>query len=153
MSLPRTALVALMLGIVPGSCIAAPVASTPANSPAAATPVKAARPTSLTPAPGVIGIFRLDRAPVQGGYALGWVPPGTVRLVIDGHDVRFAADRRFSIGFGRDFQAYATITAFRADGSAVTDKIAVAPRQWRMSTTHFSARFARLPWPTARMSA
>lgn len=148
MNLPRTALVALVLGVVPGSCIAGPVASSSAAAPAASKPVAAL--TTAAPTPAAIGPFRLDRPPVQGGYALGWVPQATVRLVIDGRDVRFAADRRFSIGFGRDYQAFVTITAFRADGTSVTDKIAVAPRQWRIENLPTLPRFSQ---PSAEFQA
>jgi murein DD-endopeptidase MepM/ murein hydrolase activator NlpD len=86
----------------------------------------------------------------QGSYALGWVPKGTVRLVIEGADVRFATDGRFGIGFGRDHQPTAAITAFLADGRAVTDKINVAPRQWRIENLKTLRRFSQ---PSAEFQA
>lgn len=146
MTLSRTALTALLLGTIPGSCIGAPAGRVSATQ---APPVAAsvAQPVVM---PTVIGLFRLDRPAQQGGYALGWVPKGTVRLVIEGADVRFASDGRFGIGFGRDHQATATITAFLADGRTVTDKINVAPRQWRIENLKTLPRYAQ---PSAEFQA
>lgn len=77
-----------------------------------------------------IGRFQLDRFPQQGALARGMAPPGTVRLVIDGHDIRFAADRHFIVGFGRDHPRSTAITAFLADGSSHTERLAVSPTAW-----------------------
>lgn len=148
MTLPRTALTALLLGTIPGSCIGAPASQVSAGQMSPAAAPKAA--VASQPAPSALGLFRLDRPAQQGGYALGWVPKGTVRLVIEGADVRFDADGRFGVGFGRDHQATATITAFLADGRAVTDKIPVAPRQWRIENLKTLPRFAQ---PSAEFQA
>lgn len=88
-----------------------------------------ALPVAERPAPR-IGRFQLDRFPQQGALARGIVPPGTVRLVIDGHDIRFAADRRFIVGFGRDHAGSTTITAFLADGGNVNERLAVSRTAW-----------------------
>ena len=147
MTLLRTALVALLLGTIPGSCIAAPTAKVAATPSIAPTPT--ARPAPPL-APVELGVFRLNRQAQQGGYALGWVPKGTVRLVIEGAEVRFAADGRFGIGFGRDHQPTATITAFLADGRAVTDKLQVAKRAWRIENLKTLPRYSQ---PSAEFQA
>jgi murein DD-endopeptidase MepM/ murein hydrolase activator NlpD len=130
------------------SCAIAVPASKVAATPSA-TPLPSVRPAPPA-APVELGVFRLNRPAQQGGYALGWAPKGTVRLVIEGADVRFAADGRFGIGFGRDHQPTATITAFLADGRAVTDKISVAPRQWRIENLKTLRRFSQ---PSAEFQA
>jgi murein DD-endopeptidase MepM/ murein hydrolase activator NlpD len=111
----RTAWVLASLTILPGSYSAA------STEPALLATER--------PAPR-IGQFQLDRFPQQGALARGVAPPGTVRLVIDGHDIRFAADRRFIVGFGRDHAGSATITAFLADGRSLTERLAVGPTAW-----------------------
>lgn len=132
---------------LPGSCIAEP-ATIPLAATAAAETRKAAPSPSPKPAP--IGAFLLDASPTQGGLVRGRVPPGTVRLVIDGRDVAFAPDRAFVAGFGRDYAAITRITAFRADGTAVTDERPVARRAWRIEHLKTLPRFAQ---PTAEFQA
>lgn len=105
-------------------------------------------PTPAPPPP--IGAFKLTKPPRQGGLALGTVPAGTKRLVVDGRDVAFASDGRFVIGFGRDFAAATLITAFLRDGSTVTEKLPVAKTQWRIERLN-SVR--RIPQPDAEFQA
>jgi murein DD-endopeptidase MepM/ murein hydrolase activator NlpD len=105
------------LFMLPGSSVAAP-------SP----------PPALVSRPVAIGAFHLERMPQQGGMTLGAVPAGTTRLVMDGADVAFAPDGRFVIAFGRDHAAIATISATLSDGRAVTERLAVAPRAWRIES-------------------
>ena len=147
MTLLRTALVALLLGTIPGSCIGAPASNVRASQ--SAPPLPSARPAEPAP-PVALGVFRFNQPAQQGSYALGWAPKGTVRLVIEGADVHFATDGRFGIGFGRDHQPTATITAFLADGRAVTDKISVAPRQWRIENLKTLRRYSQ---PSAEFQA
>jgi murein DD-endopeptidase MepM/ murein hydrolase activator NlpD len=94
----------------------------------------AAPPTGLSFTPATIGAFRLDRVAQQGGIALGTVPTGTIRLVEDGADVMVAPDGRFIIAFGRDHASVAILSAFLRDGRAVTERINVAPRAWRIES-------------------
>ncbi len=112
----RTASLLAGLMILPGSCIAASTAPEAPQIPASG--------------PSVIGAFQLDRAPQQGALAHGIVPPGTQRLVIDGHDVGFAQDGEFIAGFGRDYASSTLITAFLADGRSVTERLAVSATAW-----------------------
>jgi murein DD-endopeptidase MepM/ murein hydrolase activator NlpD len=145
---------------LPGSCIAADTQA-PTNR-APATP-SAAPPAALPvpPAPLSIGSFRLDRAPRQGGLALGWAPKGTVRLVKDGADVPIADDGRFLIAFGRDHAPVAILAAYQNGGKAVTERIAVARHAWKIENLPTLPRFsqpdaefqARRPGEFAQMNA
>ncbi len=87
--------------------------------------------------------LRLDGPAQQGGYVLGWAPPGTVRLTLDGTDVRLAPDGRFALGFGRDQPATATVTAVLADGRTVQQTLQVAPRQWQIENLPTLPRFSQ----------
>lgn len=87
--------------------------------------------------------LRLDGPAQQGGYVLGWAPPGTLRLTLDGTDVRLAPDGRFALGFGRDQLATATVTAVLADGRTVQQTVQVAPRQWQIENLPTLPRFSQ----------
>lgn len=120
----QTALLLAGLIILPENCIAA--SATPrAPDVAKAHVADAALSRSLT-----IGKFQLNRIPQQGGLAHGIVPIGTQKLVINGREVGFAADRHFIVGFGRDHINNVRITAFLADGSTVADTLTVNPTAW-----------------------
>jgi murein DD-endopeptidase MepM/ murein hydrolase activator NlpD len=115
----------LLLLILPGSCIAAPAPPTkPKPKPAIITPV--------SPKPATIGKFLLSRAPQQGSITIGQAPVGTERIVVDGQDVALAPDGRFLIGFDRDYAAFTSITAFQPGGGAVSEKLPVAKRAWKI---------------------
>lgn len=96
------------------------------------------------------GPFRLSTPPRQGGMALGTVPAGTKRLVVDGRDVPFAPDGRFLIAFGRDFAEASIITAFLRDGRSVSERVAVARTAWRIERL---ATVRRIPQPDAEFQA
>jgi Peptidase family M23 len=127
---------ALAMLLLPGSCIATPTAQPvtptlpkPVPKATAVTPPKAdSRP--LTTAR--LGRFQLDRLPQQGSLARGIAPAGTKRLVINGQDVPVAQDGAFLVAFGRDHDAIAIIAAYLADGSSVSERLAVAKRAWRI---------------------
>ena len=125
-------LVSAVLIALPGSCIAAPPMPKP--------PV---RPVSPSTASASIGVFKLSRFPQQGTVALGTVPAGTTRLVKDGGDVPIAPDGRFIIGFGRDHAPVAVVVAFRSAGKSVSERIAVAPRAWRIENLPTLPRFSQ----------
>jgi murein DD-endopeptidase MepM/ murein hydrolase activator NlpD len=120
----QSALLLAGLMILPGSCIAASAKSEASREPTTRT-AGTSMPLSLG-----IGKFQLDRVPQQGNLVHGVVPPGTKRLVIDGRDARFAQDRRFIAGFGRDHVNTTLIKAFLADGSTVVEVLAVNPTSW-----------------------
>ena len=136
MSINGRWLISAVLITLPGSCIAAPpVAKLPAS-------VAVPRPAP-PPAPIAIGVFKLNRAPQQGTIALGTVPGGTVRLVKDGADVPFATDGCFVIGFGREHAPVAVIVAFQPGGRSVSERIAVAPRAWKIENLPTLPRFSQ----------
>ncbi len=110
-------------------CLSAPAPTEAQTAKGATNTVTPARPA---PRPVQIGPFKLDMLPVQGGLSRGTVPLGTKRLVMDGRDVNFAPDGRFIIGFDRDYAVSMIITAFLANGQAVTERMPVARRAWRI---------------------
>ncbi len=130
MSVARTAIIALALGILPGSCIAAAPPKKPAPKPA----VKVQPRPVEKPIPVYVGKFQLDRTPEQGSLSRGQVPAGTTRLVVNGEDVAIAPDGRFVIGYGRDYAATVLITAFQAGGKSVSERIPVAKRKWKIES-------------------
>jgi murein DD-endopeptidase MepM/ murein hydrolase activator NlpD len=125
----------LVLMTLPGSCIAVP----PEKAPVSVVSV----PKPAPPERVSLGAFKLDRLPQQGTIALGMVPAGTTRLVKDGADIAVAADGRFIIGFGRDHAAVAIVVAFLRDGRSVSERIAVAPRQWKIENLPTLPRFSQ----------
>lgn len=76
----------------------------------------------------------------QGGWIRGSVPQGTVSLMLGETPVAFAADGAFFVAFDRDAAPRAMLTARRADGSAVTRELAIAPRGWRIEHINAARR-------------
>jgi murein DD-endopeptidase MepM/ murein hydrolase activator NlpD len=134
---PRAALSAFGLMLLSGSCIAAP-----AKAPE--TLVKAVGPSAPKPlASPSIGRFQLDRLPQQGSLARGKLPPGTKRLVVNGQDVEIASDGRFIVGFGRDHDATAVMVAYLADGTNMSERVAVAKRAWKVENLSTVRRYSQ----------
>ena len=73
--------------------------------------------------------FALDRAPEQGGMAIGRTGPGCT-LFLDGLEVRVAADGHFILGFGRDNAAWAVVRVMCPDGTQRRQFLPVAERAW-----------------------
>lgn len=103
-----------------GSCATAVIPPAPLAAPAVV------RPAEPTPPRG----FAYQGALSQGGLVLGTAPAGTSALTLDGEAIPFAPGGRFLIGFGRDHGPSALLEARLADGSAVRDTLAIAPRVW-----------------------
>ncbi|MGI4730497.1 MAG: M23 family metallopeptidase [Janthinobacterium lividum] len=78
------------------------------------------------------GPFGLAGTLEQGGLAIGTAPRGTASLSLDGKPVQVAADGRFVIAFDRDAPAGAVLVAVETDGPPVEQRLAVAPRAWRI---------------------
>jgi Peptidase family M23 len=131
-------LISAVLITLPGSCIAAPPPSQPKREPETG---KIA--LSPVPVPMAIGQFKLNRMPQQGTIALGTVAAGTTRLVKDGADIPFDRDGRFVIGFGRDHAPVAVVVAFQSGGRSVSERIAVAPRAWKIENLPTLPRFSQ----------
>lgn len=123
----RLGLIAAALLTLPGSCIAAP-APDPKPKPKPAP----SAPKSVAPIPVAIGKFGLNRAPQQGSISLGQAPVGAKRIVIDGQQINIAPDGRFLVGYDRDNAATTLMTAFLANGEAVSETLPVAKRWWKI---------------------
>lgn len=127
----RLSVIAVSLLVLPGSCIAAPVTDPQPK----AQPKPRAAPAIIKPAsPASIGKFSLSRAPQQGSISLGQAPDGTKRIVIDGRQVQIAPDGRFLVGYDRDYAASTLMTAFLANGEAVSETLPVAKRWWKIES-------------------
>jgi murein DD-endopeptidase MepM/ murein hydrolase activator NlpD len=70
----------------------------------------------------------------QGGVMRGQLPAGASGLTLDGKPVAALPDGRFLIGFGRDAGPVATLAFTAADGTAISQSIAITPRQWRIQS-------------------
>jgi murein DD-endopeptidase MepM/ murein hydrolase activator NlpD len=102
----------------------------------------AGAPPSIA-APQAAARFAFDGVAIQGGAMLGTAPPGTTTLTLDRVAVPLAPDRRFLIAFDRDAPATATLVATRADGTMVTETLAIAPRAWRIERLDTLPRVAQ----------
>ena len=120
----------LALLLLIGAC-----AERPAETKFATTPPPVIQPV-MPPPPRVVDaqVFGLSGAAQQGGLLSGTAPPGTALLLLDGKPVRFAADGRFIIGFGRDQGPSAILEARIQDGRLLRLPIPVAPRHWDISS-------------------
>jgi murein DD-endopeptidase MepM/ murein hydrolase activator NlpD len=78
--------------------------------------------------------FRLSGTMLQGGLAIGTIPPATVTLLLDGTPIPFADDGRFLIAFDRDAKAEAVLEARIIDGTILRRALAIAPRSWRIES-------------------
>lgn len=110
----------------------------PREAPPPPVPEPVVAPALLPPAR-----FTLSGTREQGGLMLGTAPTGTVRLTLDGADVPLAPDGRFLIAFDRDAKPAAELVAARSDGSTVRERIAVAPRAWRIEHLRSLPRFSQ----------
>jgi hypothetical protein len=113
----------LLLSTLAIGCTAAaePIAPATENVVAAIAPPEAPPPPAR---------FTIDGKLMQGGWLLGQAPAGTTRVALDGQPLELDADGRFFVGFDHDAGASAVLTATLANGSTVTDPIAIAPRAW-----------------------
>jgi murein DD-endopeptidase MepM/ murein hydrolase activator NlpD len=89
---------------------------------------RAAEALGVTPAAD----FALTGTLTQGGWARGTAPRGTAELSFNGKPVALAADGRFFVAFDRDAGKAAQLTARLADGRAVSQTLAIAPRAWKL---------------------
>ncbi len=78
--------------------------------------------------------FKLSGAMLQGGLAIGTVPPGTVTLLFDGAQIPVAEDGHFLIAFDRDAPAQAVLDARTVDNVTLRRTLAIAPRAWQIES-------------------
>ena len=120
---------ALAVLLLASGCIPRPVAPGPATAP---PPIG----SPIAPPPAqIVGpdIFGLKVAAQQGALLSGVAPEGTALILLDGKPVRFAADGRFIIGFGRDATPSSVLEARMQDGRLLRLPIVVAARHWDIS--------------------
>lgn len=91
--------------------------------------------------------FRLAGALSQGGWARGLAPAGTSALTLDGKPLGLARDGSFFLAFDRDAAPAATLVATRADGSSLSQPIAVARRAWQLEHIPIGPRPGTPPDP------
>ncbi|VVT20283.1 Peptidase [Sphingomonas sp. EC-HK361] len=90
--------------------------------------------------------FAITGEAVQGGLIIATAPRGAVGVAFDGKPIPLTPDGRFPIGLDRDAGADALLTATFADGHAAEQRIAVAPRAWRIERLD---RLPKYPVPSA----
>lgn len=93
-----------------------------------------APPVLRPPEPPRDGDFGFQGALMQGGVAIGQVPPGTRAVTLDGAPLMLAPDGRFLIGFGRDAPPTATIEATLVGGDRIRAVMRIAARNWRVES-------------------
>lgn len=76
--------------------------------------------------------FALTGQLSQGGWVRGRAPIGTRILSFNRRSVHLAPDRGFFVAFDRDAAARADLQANLADGRAISQTLAVAPRAWEI---------------------
>jgi len=84
--------------------------------------------------------FQIGGRLEQGGFARGKVPPGAVRLLLDGKPVEVASDGSFLIGFDRDQGPAAELRTELPGGATAVRRLAVAPRRWRTERVSVARR-------------
>ena len=92
------------------------------------------------PIPAQRSGFTFDGVLIQGGVGRGVAPPRATLLTLDGRAVPIDRDRRFLIGFDRDAAASAVLSATLDDGQTVRERLAIAPRAWRIERLDTLAR-------------
>ncbi len=91
---------------------------------------------AMPPPPQTVSadLFALKGELTQGTLLHGIAPKDTALLLLDGKPVRFASDGAFIIGLNRDAPPTALIEARLADGRLLRLPLAIAPRQWDISS-------------------
>ena len=131
------------------ACVSAPGSVSVVHPP---SPVSPPVPRPMLPPPPQLvpaTTFALVGGLRQGGLALGQVPPGTVRLTLDGNPVALAADGKFVIAFDRDAGAQAVLVAGRADGTTLTATVSITPGDWRIERL---PTLRKIPVPDAQFA-
>ncbi len=105
-------------------------AAPPAPPPSALPPPIAIRPLERVDDQA----FAFQGALMQGGYAIGQAPQGTLSVSLDGRPLTLAANGRFAIGFSRDAPAHAVVEAAMDDGSRLIARIAVGQRNYEVQS-------------------
>jgi hypothetical protein len=104
----------------------------------AAQPLSAATaPTANTQQPAASTDFWMSMPAIQGGLVIARAPRGAVSVTLNGVALPLTADGFFLMGFDRDAESSAILTATFADGRMLDRTLAVTPGNWRIE--HVSA--------------
>jgi murein DD-endopeptidase MepM/ murein hydrolase activator NlpD len=135
-------------------CFAAAISCTApsvSNDKAATKPVaaKIAAPAKLPPVEAAKNLqvateayrndFWFNRDPVQGGLVIGRMPSDTREVRLNGAAVMISPDGYFLMGFDRDADNSASLTAILRNGQTVDRYLPVKPSQWKIENVNASA--------------
>ena len=84
--------------------------------------------------------FGISEPLQQGSLVVGLAPAGTISLLLDGSPVPVDGDGRFVLGFDRDHQGSATLSAQLRDGGTVSRTFSVLPRVWKVQHVNIARR-------------
>jgi murein DD-endopeptidase MepM/ murein hydrolase activator NlpD len=103
-----------------------------------AQPLSAATaPTANTQQPAASKDFWMSMPAIQGGLVIARAPRGALSVTLNGVALPLTADGFFLMGFDRDAEYSAILTATFADGRTLERTLAVTPGNWRIE--HVSA--------------
>jgi len=97
----------------------------------------AAAPPANTQQPTAPADFWMSAPAVQGGLVVARAPRGAVSVTLNGVALPLTADGFFLMGFDRDAESSAILTATFADGRTLDRTLAITPGNWRIE--HVSA--------------
>ena len=86
------------------------------------------------------GFARLAGEITQGGWLRGTAPGGAVRVLLGGEALPLAPDGAFFAAFDRDAAEQVELVAELASGRAITERLAIAPRDWQIEHVNVARR-------------
>lgn len=92
----------------------------------------AAAPTANTQQPAPPTDFWMSAPAIQGGLVIARAPRGASSVTLNGVALPLTADGFFLIGFDRDAESSAILTATFADGRKLERTLAITPGNWRI---------------------
>jgi murein DD-endopeptidase MepM/ murein hydrolase activator NlpD len=92
----------------------------------------AAAPTARTQPPTAPADFWMSMPAVQGGLVMARAPHGALSVALNGVALPLTPDGFFLMGFDRDAENSAILTATFADGRQLERSLEVAPGNWRI---------------------
>jgi len=102
--------------------------------------VSASAPAAPAADPAVQDDFSYAGELTQGGWIRGKAPSGAVSATLGETPVKLDAQGRFFAAFDRDAGTSEMLVATMADGSIVTEELAVSPRDWEIERVNVARR-------------
>ena len=152
LSLPKTAVGALAVLVLAGSCSTADTPEIPRETvqpvaaPASPTPAPVASPTATPAPPPARTTFTFRGELEQGGWIRGRVPSNTRSARLGDQAIGFDEDGYFFAAFDRDQGPQAELVAVLDDGRTISSPLTVAPRDWNLE-------YVNVPYRAGRSSA